>query len=389
MHISPALRDTLAPPVMEARRWLEGVSFTPDLPLLNLSQAAPVSPPPEALRAAMAEMLHDPATHLYGPVLGLPQLRETLAMRMSALYGGSISGSQLAITSGCNQAFCAAISSLASAGDNIILPVPWYFNHAMWLQMQDITPLPLPCNADLLPDPESAAQLITPRTQAIVLVTPNNPTGVEYPPDLICAFKDLARRHGIALIVDETYRDFHSIPAAPHPIFSDPDWEDVLIHLYSFSKAYRLTGHRVGAIATSAARLRQIEKFLDTVAICPTGLGQRAALWGLNNLEGWLAQERTEILSRRSALQTAFAELPDWHLRGSGAYFGYVAHPFTCSADALAKRLVREAAILVLPGSMFGPPSYEDGAQHLRIAFANADSSGLAELTRRLSKLDP
>lgn len=389
MHISTPLLDTLSPPVMEARRWLEGVSFRPDMPLLNLSQAAPVLPPPEDLRAAMAEMLHDPASHLYGPVLGLPDLRETLAKRISSVYDGHVTRGQVAITSGCNMAFCAAVSSLANAGDNIILPVPWYFNHAMWLQMQQIAPLPLPCGQDLLPDPELAVRLITPRTRAIVLVTPNNPTGVEYSPDLICAFRDLARHHGMALILDETYRDFHSIPSAPHPVFSDPDWDDVLIHLYSFSKAYRLTGHRVGAIATSEARLRQIEKFLDTVAICPTGLGQRAALWGLLNLEEWLAQERTEILSRRSALQAAFAELPDWHLRGSGAYFGYVAHPFTCTSEALAQRLVSEAAILVLPGSMFGPPSYRDGAQHLRIAFANADSSGLAELTRRLSKLDP
>lgn len=388
MHISPALRDTLAPPVMQARRWLEGVNFSPEMPLLNLSQAAPVLPPPEELRAAMAEMLHDPATHLYGPVLGLPELRDALALRMSALYDGEVSGAQVAITSGCNQAFCAAVSSLASAGDNIILPVPWYFNHAMWLQMQGIAPLPLPCESNLLPDPDRAAHLITPRTRAIVLVTPNNPTGVEYPPELLCAFRDLAKRNNIALIVDETYRDFHSVSSAPHSLFTDPDWDDVLIHLYSFSKAYRLTGHRVGAIATCEARLRQIEKFLDTVAICPTGLGQRAALWGLSNLDGWLAQERAEILHRRAVLQSVFAQLPGWKLRGSGAYFGYVAHPFASGAEALARSLVTQAAILVLPGTMFGPPSYHDGAQHLRIAFANADSSGLEELTRRLAKLD-
>jgi aspartate/methionine/tyrosine aminotransferase len=387
MLIAPALAATPAPPVMEARRWLEGVEFTPERPLLNLSQAAPVLPPPAPLQEAMSAALADPATHIYGPVLGLPALRAALATQMTAIYGGIIDAANIAITSGCNQAFCAAIASLASPGDGVILPVPWYFNHAMWLKMNGITPQPLPCGPDMLPCPEQAAQLITPRTRAIVLVTPNNPTGAEYPPALIAAFRDLARKRGLALILDETYRDFHASPDAPHDLFTDPDWQDVVIHLYSFSKAYRLTGHRVGAIATSPARLREIEKFLDSMTICPTGLGQRAALWGLENLRAWLVGERAEILRRRAALVRAFQCLDGWHLRGSGAYFGYVAHPFAQEAETLARHLVRAAGVLVLPGSMFGPAGDTQGARHLRIAFANADCAGIAELARRLAEI--
>jgi aspartate/methionine/tyrosine aminotransferase len=86
---NPAMLATTPPPVMEARRWLDGATFPPDRPLINLSQAAPIDPPPEPLRAAMAEMvLADPGTHLYGPVLGLPALREAIATRWSAAYGG-------------------------------------------------------------------------------------------------------------------------------------------------------------------------------------------------------------------------------------------------------------------------------------------------------------
>ena len=388
MHIAPALATTLPPPVMEARRWLAGVSFPPERPLLNLSQAAPVQPPPTALLDAMAAALRDPDTHLYGPVLGMEALRAALAQRMRAVYGAPVAAAQIAITSGCNQAFCAAIASLASAGDDVIVPTPWYFNHAMWLTMQGITPRPLPCGSDLLPDPDAAARLITPRTRAIVLVTPNNPTGMEYPPELIAAFRDLARARGLALIIDETYRDFHSSDGPPHALFTDPDWDDTLIHLYSFSKAYRLTGHRVGAIATSPERLHEIEKFLDTLTICPTGLGQRAALWGLENLGDWLEGERAEILRRRDALRDGFAQLDGWDLRSSGAYFGYVAPPFAEPSDVLAQRLVRVAGLLVLPGTMFVPKGDPSGARHLRIAFANADCAGLSDLTSRLAKLE-
>ena len=388
MQSNPVLARTFAPPVMEARRWLDGVSFPPERALLNLSQAAPVAPPPPPLLAAMGAALADPATHLYGPVLGLPELRARLAQRMSQIYAGHVADSQVAITSGCNQAFCAAITALAGPGDSVILPVPWYFNHAMWLTMQGIEAAPLPCGDALLPDPDHAARLITPRTRALVLVTPNNPTGTEYPPALIAAFRDLARKRGIALIIDETYRDFHSQDGPPHTLFADPDWDDTLIHLYSFSKAYRLTGHRVGAMAASPTILAQVEKFLDTVTICPTALGQRAALWGLDNLSDWLAGERAEILRRRAALTQGFATLDGWRLRACGAYFAYVAHPFQTPSDQLAPQLVREAGLLALPGTMFAPEDDTQGARHLRIAFANADIAGLAELTERLRRLD-
>lgn len=104
-------------PVMEARRWLDGVSFPPDRPLLNVSQAAPVDPPPEGLRRALAEAaINDPAAHLYGPVLGLPELRAEVAAQWSAAYGGAIAADEVAITQGCNQAFCAITATLAGAG---------------------------------------------------------------------------------------------------------------------------------------------------------------------------------------------------------------------------------------------------------------------------------
>ena len=386
--LNPHMAATFPPPVMEARRWLAGVSFPPERPLINISQAAPVDLPPLALRQAIAEAaISNPEAHLYGPVLGLPALRAEIAAQWSAQYGGQVTESQTAITQGCNQAFCAVMSTLAAAGDEVILPTPWYFNHKMWLDMQGVKTVPLPAGAGLIPEAEAAAQLITPRTRAIVLVSPNNPGGAEYPSQTLAAFRDLCRAHGLALIVDETYRDFDSRSGAPHDLFTDPDWDDTLIQLYSFSKAYRLTGHRVGAVVASPARLFQIEKFLDSVAICPNQLGQIAALWGMQNLGQWLAGERAEILARLAAMVSGFAALPDWKLLGCGAYFAYVEHPFAEASDALCKRLVREAGLLMLPGTMFQPEGSAAGARQIRIAFANIDAAGIAETFRRLAEV--
>jgi aspartate/methionine/tyrosine aminotransferase len=382
--LNPAMAATEPPPVMEARRWLDGVTFPPERPLLNVSQAAPVEPPPLALRQALAEAaLTNDAAHLYGPVLGMPALRAEIASQWSASYGGEIAPDQVAITQGCNQAFTAVMATLAGPGDEVILPTPWYFNHKMWLDMQGVRTVPLTTGPGLIPEPEAAAALITSRTRAIVLVSPNNPGGAEYPAEVLRGFMDLARRHGVALIVDETYRDFDSRTGRPHDLFTDPDWSDTLVHLYSFSKAYRLTGHRVGAVVAARARLAEVEKFLDTVAICPGQLGQIGALWGMQNLAQWVAGERDEILSRRAAMVQGFAQLDGWSLLGCGAYFAYVAHPFAASSHDLARRLVTEAGILLLPGTMFRPEG--EGGQEFRIAFANVDAGGIAELFRRLA----
>jgi len=390
LQISATMAKTTSPPVMEARRWLDGVTFPDDRPLLNLSQAAPIDPPPAALRGAMVDAVTEDDSHIYGPVLGNPALRAEIAAQWSAAYNGEITPTQVAITSGCNQAFSAAIATIATAGDAIILPTPWYFNHKMWLDMSGVEARLLPCGDGMLPDPEAARLLIDNSVKAIVLVTPNNPTGVEYPDGLMQAFADLAKEHGLALIVDETYRDFHAQSGAPHTIFADPDWPDYLIHLYSFSKVFRLTGHRVGAMIAGNDRLAEAEKFLDTVAICPNQIGQKAALYGLQNLSQWVAGERAEILDRRAACEEGFTKLDGWKLLGCGAYFAYVEHPFDIPSDELAKRLVTEQSLLILPGTMFAPTGTDGKAEkQLRIAFANADRAGLTEMFARLEAFRP
>ena len=381
---------TFSPPIVQAQKWLDGVQFPANRPLLNLSQAAPVGPPPMALRRHLAELIStDDSVHLYGPVLGQPELRAELAEEIGTLYQGLVGAHQVAITAGCNQAFAAAIHALTGPEDEVIVPTPWYFNHKMCLDMAGAKAVPLPTGADMLPDPAAATALITPRTRAIALVSPNNPAGVEYPKELLRGFYNLAAAHGIRLILDETYRDFHAADGPPHDLFADPHWYHTLVHLYSFSKAYRLTGHRVGAVAAAPGLLLEIEKFLDTVTICPNQIGQRAALWGMRNLRPWLAGERAEILDRRAAVRSGFAPLAErgWQLLGLGAYFAYVEHPFEQGSDVLAQRLVEEASVLMLPGTMFTPPDDPTGAGRFRIAFANVDRAGITLLFDRLSRL--
>ncbi|MCY4543580.1 MAG: aminotransferase [Rhodobacteraceae bacterium] len=391
MRMNPHMLQTIAPPIVEAQRWLERPTRDLSRPLLNLSQAAPVGLPALSLRKHIAEFLmKETAAHAYGPVLGNQDLREAIAELWTELYGGDIAASQVALTSGCNQAFTAAVTALAKAGEAVMLCSPMYFNHRMWLDMLGIEARMLEVDESMQPSPEQASRLIDDRLRAIVLVTPNNPTGAEYPPALLREFYVLARRNGLALIVDETYRDFVRDPDSLHKLFQEPRWERTLVHLYSFSKAYRLTGHRLGAVVASPDLLFEIEKYMDTVAICANQIAQRAAVFAIRHLQPWLDQERARISRRRRAVESGFAQMQEWTLRGCGAYFAYVRHPFDVPSDEVVLQLLDQQNMLMLPDTLFASrESSREGVEfgrHLRIAFANVGVSDIRQFFVRLNE---
>ena len=378
------------PPVLEVKNWLSNPDLQPSKPLIDVSQAAPTEPPPEKMLEFMAnKILCDNAVNTYGPVLGLDELRESLASKWSRQYQGKVSKENVAVTSGCNQAFCASISSFTSENDEVIIPTPWYFNHHMWLQMAGVKSIPLDTDANMNPIIEKAEALITDRTRAIVLVSPNNPSGAIYSNQLLQKFFDLCKSNQIRLIIDETYKDFHPNASQPHTLLENNNWDQVLTILYSFSKTYRMTGHRVGALLTSKKNLIEIEKALDTFTVCPPQLGQYAANWGLNNLEAWAAERRTEILQRAKHFSEKFQPLSaaGWSLRGCGAYFAFVEHPFEDESNILAPLILRDQGILLMPGTMFYPKHNPLGSRSFRIAFANIDKNKISTLLERLKDL--
>ena len=378
------------PPVLEVKNWLSNPDLQPSKPLIDVSQAAPTEPPPEKMLEFMAnKILCDNAVNTYGPVLGLDELRESLARKWSRQYQGKVSKENVAVTSGCNQAFCASISSFTSENDEVIIPTPWYFNHHMWLQMAGVKSIPLDTDANMNPIIEKAEALITDRTRAIVLVSPNNPSGAIYSNQLLQKFFDLCKSNQIRLIIDETYKDFHPNASQPHTLLENNNWDQVLTILYSFSKTYRMTGHRIGALLTSKENLLEIEKALDTFTVCPPQLGQYAANWGLNNLEAWAAERRTEILQRAKHFSEKFQPLSaaGWSLRGCGAYFAFVEHPFEDESNILAPLILRDQGILLMPGTMFYPKHNPLGSRSFRIAFANIDKNKISTLLERLKDL--
>ncbi len=382
---NPWLAAVEPSPIGETKRWVLGRTFPADRPLIDLSQAVPGYPPALALRQHLGQLMLDPAMHGYTPILGVPTLREEYAAHLSSFYGASIAPAEVGITSGCNQAFCLALMSIAKAGDQVILPRPHYFNHDMWMRMQGVEPVSLDFRpgSGAVPHVDDAARLITPRTRAIVLISPNNPTGAVYPRATIHAFFGLARRHNIALLLDETYKDFLPEGERPHALFEDPTWRGTLVHLYSFSKVFALTGYRVGGVTAGAGLMTEIEKAMDCVSICPPRMGQEAALYGLRNLLPWARQNTNGLKARADLLGSGLARSNRWRTVSIGAYFAYVEHPFAGQRSTdVSRRLADEENLLTIPGDMFGAGQ----ERFVRIAFANVSDDKIPTVLERLER---
>ncbi len=383
MRIREAVHRVIDSPITQVGRWKDEAA--PDVPLIDVSQAAPTWPPAWELRDHIAAQARNPDAAAYTDQQGIPELRAALAGALTADYEAPVAVDHVAVTAGCNQAFCLAMMALTEPGDEVILPLPSYFNHDMWLRSRGVAPVYLEPGPDMTPDAAEAAAAVTDRTRAIVLVTPNNPTGAVYSPALIERFFKLARDRGLALVIDETYREFRERSAPPHALFSRPDWSDTLIHLYSFSKAYCMAGYRIGCMAAHPALLRETLKIADCVALCPSHIGQLAATFCLQRLDAWKAEYRGVVRDRVAWAARRLREAnTGFDVVSAGGYFVYLRHPFAnrTSID-VARGLCRDHAILCLAGAMFGPG--QDA--FLRLAFANVDRPAIDELVTRLERV--
>jgi aspartate/methionine/tyrosine aminotransferase len=379
--ISQQIRSVHFPPISEVREWVDSYYVTPEQPLIDLCQAVPDYPPARELVEHLKGILDDPLTARYSPDEGLMEVREAVSARYGRRYGGAVNPRELCLTIGASQAFWLAMVTLCTAGDEIIVPLPSYFDHPMALEVLGIRPVYVPFDETSGGQLSVAAlePLITPRTRAILLVTPSNPTGVVTPSELIRELYELAQRRGVALVMDETYADF--IPNRPHDLFTDPRWSDNFIQIMSFGKTYALTGYRAGVLVASEKFIHQALKAQDSMVVCQPRITQQAVRYGAEHLDSWVADNREMMARRHDRFRKEFVISGNpFRLVASGAFFAWVRHPFPAlTGREVARRLVEEAGLLCLPGEVFGPGL----TAYLRLAFGNISEETIPEAVRR------
>ena len=383
MRFSPNIEAVPFPPISAVKAWLAGRTFPPERPLVDLCQAVPDYPPAAELIAHLRPLLDDPMTSRYSPDEGLPEVREAVASWLARRYGAGPAASEVCLTIGASQAFWLALLTLCRAGDEVILQLPAYFDHPMALESLGIRAVYAPFDpaSGGVPDLEVIERLITPRTRALLLVTPSNPTGAIIPPDVIAELYHLARRHDIALLLDETYNAFLPAGASPHPLFAEPGWQKHFIHIASFGKTYALTGYRAGALIAGADVIHQALKIQDTMAVCQPRLTQHAIAYGCTRLDGWVTANAAMMQHRHDRFVELFtAPGNPFQLVASGAFFAWIRHPWPkLSGWEAARRLAFEGNLICLPGEAFGPGM----DPYLRLAFGNLPDGRIALAVER------
>lgn len=386
MRISPLITNVHFPPISEVRRWC---TERPDdgKELIDLCQAVPDYAPADDLTKYLSALPADPLISKYSPDEGLQEVREALSCYYKRKYGALISSAGFCLTIGASQAFWLAIVTLCRAGDEVVVQTPYYFDHQMALDILGIRAVHAPfIEADGgLPSVAAIERLISDKTRAVLLVSPSNPTGAITPPARIHELWLLAKRYGIALLLDETYNEFIPGAAPPHDLFSEPSWGDHFVHIASFGKTFALTGYRAGLLAASEQFIHHALKAQDTMAVCQPRITQHAVKFGVEHLEEWVAANRDMMAKRHDLFRAEFMKPGNrFQLVASGAFFAWVRHPFDgCTGRQAARRLVDEAAILTLPGEVFGP-----GLDcYIRLAFGNIRTESIPEAVHRFREL--
>jgi aspartate/methionine/tyrosine aminotransferase len=339
-------------------------------------------PPPEAIQA-IESFAGDLENHRYGPVEGMPALIEAIEAKLAAENGIHVRPARrVVVTAGANMGFMNAVLAVADPGDEVVLQAPFYFNHEMAIVMAGCRAVAVPTDASYQIEVDAIRRAMTPRTRAVVTISPNNPTGAVYPEASLREVNAICRERGVYHIHDEAY-EYFTYEGARH--FSPGCIEGAAAHtisLYSLSKAYGFASWRIGYMVIPDPLFDAVNKIQDTILICPTAIAQVAAIGalarGASYCRGFLddlAHVRENVLEQFGRI-AGLCTVP----RPGGAFYCFVRIHAAMDPMTLVERLIREHRVAVIPGTTFG----RSDACYLRVSYGALEAHTVAEGMSRL-----
>lgn len=291
----------------------------------------------------------------YTESTGLLSLREAISAKLTRVNGITCPPDRIIVTNGALSGLCSTAMALLGAGDEMLIPDPGWPNWAMMIRLAHAVPVPYPCPASLgfTPDLAALAALITPRTRAILINSPCNPTGAVLPAAVIEMLLEFARRHDLWVVSDECYDEIVFDGTAPSPAALDLDGRVITLH--SCSKTYAMTGWRVGyasappLVAPLLALLQQ--PILGNVC----AVAQKAAEAALTGPQDCVATMRDAYRARRDRAVAILADMGHPITPPAGAFYAMVdLSEWVDDTQAFAMHLLETQKIAVAPGDAFG-----------------------------------
>jgi len=359
-------------------------------PVIGFGAGEPDFPTPDYIVEAAQRACADPRFHKYSPTAGLPELREAIAMKTARDSGFAVQPSQVLVTNGGKQAVYQAFASLIDPGDEVLLPTPYWTTYPEVIALAGGVTVPVLTDesSGFLTTVESLEAHCTDRTKMLVFVSPSNPTGAVYPPDLVAEIGRWAAGRGLWVVTDEIYEHlvygqarFASIPV------SAPDLADRCVVLNGVAKTYAMTGWRVGWMIGPQDVIKAATNLQSHATSNVCNVAQAAAVAAVSGDLSAVERMR-EAFDRRRELMTimlnkipgVICPLPE------GAFYCFpsvkgvlgkklAGRQITTSAE-LAEVVLAEAEVAVVPGEAFGAPGY------FRLSAALADADLEVGLTR-------
>jgi aspartate/methionine/tyrosine aminotransferase len=350
---------------------------------ISLGQGIVSYGPPAAALEALRRFPRDPSDHCYGPVEGSPELVDAISRKLAAENGIDTGDSRrIVVTAGGNMAFVNAVLAVTDPGDEVVLQAPYYFNHDMAIALAGCRTVAVPTDDRYQLRPDAIRAALSPRTRAVVTISPNNPSGAVYPEAALREVNDLCAAHGVYHIHDEAYEYFtydgvrHFSPgafagSAPHTI-----------SLFSLSKTYGMASWRIGYMVIPEHLFEAINKIQDTNLICPPAVSQAVACAALESGAGYCRERVSELAEVRPMVLDTFSTVADICTvpRPDGAFYCLVRVHTTMNPLTLVEHLVAGHGVAAVPGTAFG---LADGC-YLRVSYGALDKATVAEGMSRL-----
>ena len=353
--------------------------------VLNLISGAPeFDTPPEIKREAHAALDADHRYMTYSLSSGLEDLRRVVAAKLTSENGIAAEPNRIIVTVGVKEGIALATQACLDPGDEVLLLTPGWVTYDALVRLAGATPVSVPLRTEsgaLLTTADLAAR-ITPRTKAVLLNTPHNPTGRVFGPAELGTIAAAALRHDLLVLSDETLEYLIYTNARHHSIAALPGMADRTLTFNGFSKAFSMAGWRVGYVHGAPSLVANMLKVHQHLVTCANVVAQKAAAAALGAPEGGRTGIRSGLLHRRDLVARALDSLPG--VRCPVPEAGLFCFPDISETGVddreFADFCLTEAHVAVLPGSAFGA----GGEDHVRIAFGRRSTEALAAGIERI-----
>lgn len=324
---------------------------------------------PAHIKAAAFQALDAGLTH-YTSNAGLPELRRAIADKLARDNGLLVNpDTQIIVTVGANEAVLLVMLAFLNPGDEVLIPDPTWLHYFHCARLAGAKPVSVPLHAanGFLPDPDDLRRFITPRTRMLLINTPHNPTGVVYPRDLLAEIAQIAADHDLLLLSDEIYEKIIYDAAVHISLATFPAASDRTITINGFSKAYAMTGWRLGYLTAPVELMSGLLRVHQYTTVCATSFAQAGAVAALTGPQDPLANMVAEFDQRRRVIVRAFQDMPGCALvTPQGAFYAFPRIPASIASAEFARKLLGQIGVAVVPGAAFG--AYGEG--FVRIAYS-------------------